>query len=288
MNPLAPILRASADYYNGSPSLTDTEYDALVADLAKRMPSLYDQWRASYIGPKPAFATPHPHKMLSLRGAGWDRFPEFAEWLADMPKAASYLIQPKVDGHAVSITYTAGRLTRVATRGDGAVGKDITGLVLKNKLLPLVIPSPAVEPLHLTGEIFIPLASWNAEDFSHPRNELNSVINGYHSPKRSALQILIHGVPAWPAEKLAQTESEVFDYLSGRVGLPVVKTFTADRRLLVSKFGETLHGYVDHYRKSLPIDGLVVKVAEFKLRHKIGDSAVAPLWAYALKEYQTY
>lgn len=288
MNPLAPILAASADYYNGTPSLTDTEYDNLVAALAKRMPRLYDQWRASYIGPKPAHATPHPFRMTSLTGAGWDRFPEFAEWLANMPKVATFLIQPKIDGHAVAITYTGGRLSRVATRGDGAMGKDITGLVLKNKLLPLVIPAPAQEPLHLTGELFIPLTAWNAADFSHPRNELNSVINGYHSPKRSALKIAIHGVPSWSAEKLAQTEREVFAYLAGRVGLPVVPTFDANRPLLIAKFGETLHGYLEHFRKTLPVDGVVVKVAEFKLRHKIGTSAVAPLWAYALKEYQSY
>lgn len=289
MNPLDNILRACADYYNGTPTISDAEYDAMVEDFAKKMPRLYDQWRASYIGPQPAHATPHPFRMLSLRGNGFDRFAEFAEWLSLMPKKAGvYLVQPKIDGHAVAITYTAGHLTRVATRGDGTMGKDITGLVLKNKLLPAVLPAESPTPLHLTGEIYVPLDEWNSTEFSHPRNELCSVMNGHSSPRRSVLKIMIHGVQGWTGDTFAKSEFEVYAYLGGRLGLPCVPSFELEPRVLVQRFGETLHAYLDHYRKTLPVDGLVVKVNDLALRRRIGESAVAPIWAYALKEYQNY
>jgi NAD-dependent DNA ligase len=288
MNPLDTILQASADYYNGSPTMSDTEYDALVASFAKKLPMFYDQWRASFIGPKPAHATAHPFKMLSLRGNGFDHFAEFAEWLATMPKKEKeFLVQPKIDGHAVAITYTASRLTRVATRGDGASGKDITGLVLKNKILPAKLPG-RVSKLTLSGELYIPLENWNSAEFSHPRNELCSVMNGLSSPRRSVIRALVHGVHLWTGENFARKESEVFAYLAGRLGLPVVQSFTLEPRVLVQRFGETLHAYLDHFRKTLPVDGLVVKIDDFASRRRVGESAVAPLWAYALKEYTQY
>lgn len=287
MNPLDNILRAAADYYNGTPTLTDTEYDALVEDFAKKMPQLFEQWRASYIGPRPAHATPHPFRMLSLRGANWDHFAEFGEWLARMPKKCTYLVQPKIDGHAIAVTYREGRLVRVATRGDGAMGKDITGLVLKSQALPAVIPHR--EEMHLTGELYIPLEAWNSTDFSHPRNELCSVMNGATSPRKSKIAAVIHGVHSWNANKFAQTESEIFAVLAHTDRLPIVPHFELDPRGLVQGFGANLHAYQDHYRKgNAPIDGLVVKVNQLAARHKVGESDVCPLWAYALKEYQTY
>lgn len=286
MNPLDSILRACADYYNGTPTMTDAEYDDLVAGFAKKMPMLYDQWRASYIGPRPAHATPHPFRLLSLRGDNWDHFAEFGEWLARMPKC-NYLVQPKVDGHAIAVTYREGRLTRVATRGDGAMGKDITGLILKSKALPLVISHR--EEMHLTGELYIPLSAWNSTDFSHPRNELCSIMNGATTPRKSAIAAVIHGVHSWNAVKFAQTESKLFAVLASRDRLPLVPFFELEPRLLVQGFGATLHAYQDHFRAgNMPIDGVVVKVNHLAARYKVGESSVAPLWAYALKEYQTY
>ena len=287
MNPLDSILRAAADYYNGTPSLTDTEYDAMVEAFAKKMPRLYDQWRASYIGPRPAHATPHPFRMLSLSGDNWDHFSEFGEWLARMPKQCTYLVQPKIDGHAIAVTYREGRLVRVATRGDGAMGKDITGLVLKTKALPARIPHR--EEIHLSGELYIPLDAWNSTDFSHPRNELCSIMNGATSPRKSKIAAVIHGVHSWSATKYAQTESVVFAFLSHMNSIPIVQAFELAPRVLVQGFGATLHAYQNHFRKgNAPIDGVVVKVNQRAARYKVGESAVAPLWAYALKEYQTY
>lgn len=287
MNPLDNILRAAADYYNGTPTLTDPEYDALVESFAKKWPLLFEQWRASYIGPRPAHATPHPFRMLSLRGDNWDHFAEFGEWLARMPKKCTYLVQPKIDGHAIAVTYRESRLVRVATRGDGTQGKDITGLVLKSKALPAVIPHR--EEIHLTGELYIPLDAWNSIDFSHPRNELCSVMNGSTSPRKSKIAAVIHGVHSWNANKFAQTEAEIFAVLAHRDRLPIVPDFEMEPRLLIQGFGATLRAYQDHFRKgNCPIDGLVVKVNQLDARRKVGESAVAPLWAYALKEYQTY
>lgn len=288
MNPLDKILLASADYYNGTPTMSDAEYDAMVADFAKKMPMIFDQWRASFIGPKPAHATAHPFKMKSLRGNGFDRFAEFAEWLSNMPKTVKeFTVQPKIDGHAVAITYTASRLTRVATRGDGAAGKDITGLILQNNILPAKLPG-ALPTLHLSGEIYVPLDAWNSAEFSHPRNELCSVMNGLTAPRRSVIRAAVHGVHGWNGENFARKETEVFAYFAGRLGLPTVQTFTLEPRVLVQRFGETLYSYLDHFRKSLPVDGLVIKIDDFAARRKVGESAVAPLWAYALKEYTQY
>ena len=85
---LRTLLNHHSDlYYNQDASvISDAEYDALVAEFARKQPRFYDQWRASYIGPLPAHATPHPFRMLSLRGNTFDAFAEFAEWLTNMPK----------------------------------------------------------------------------------------------------------------------------------------------------------------------------------------------------------
>lgn len=286
MNQFEIILAAAADYYNGTPAMSDAEYDALVAEFARKQPRFYDQWRASYIGPLPAHATPHPFRMLSLRGNTFDAFAEFAEWLTNMPKKVQgYTVQPKIDGHAIAITYLEGRLIRVATRGDGTAGKDITGIFHKNSILPATLVAGSPSPLYLSGELYLPLESWNRSEFATPRNELCSILNTHNHPKRSALKVAIHGVHDWKHAHFADRESQIMAYLNGRLNLPTVPAFELAPRVMLQGYGSTLMGYLEHFRKFLPCDGLVVKADSLAARSALGASATAPLWAYALKTY---
>jgi DNA ligase (NAD+) len=293
-NYLPQILEAAAAYYNGTPRMTDQEFDALCERFRAAEPEAFAAWRSSYIGARPAAATPHPFRMLSLAGNDWHHFAEFLEWLDGMPKQRTYILQPKIDGHAVSVTYTHGDLTRVATRGDGKAGKDITGLALKNRIFPARLALHSFNrkglpsELTFTGEIYIPLKNWNSAEYSHPRNELCAAINSADHAQKSTLRGVIHGFPE-PPSYWHSTEEQALNFAEKYFGLPTVRHFVVTELTLRANFGQNLRCYFEHYLGGdAPLDGLVVKLNPLEDQARVGCSATAPRWAYALKEYQNY
>ena len=153
------------------PDISDQEYDALVARLsaidAALGPSL-----AADAGASPADRVgaparrdlrtiPHRVQMLSLQNIteqaeleAFDR--RLAGLLPSDFLPLRYAVEPKIDGLALSIRYVEGRLVEAATRGDGAVGEDVTANVQTIAAIPAALEGigwPAV--LEVRGEVFM-------------------------------------------------------------------------------------------------------------------------------------
>src|SRR6266478_8062681 len=177
-------------YEEAAPTISDREYDRLYAelvDLEKRFPDLVTpDSPTQQVGSKPvqAFAQiSHRVPMLSLDNTYSEA--EVASFYARITRLLPnekipVVIEPKVDGVAVSLLYENGRLRHAATRGDGAVGDDITQNIKTIRSIPERLRSAPPRVFEVRGEVFMDkrgFAKLNEERskaglplFANPRN----------------------------------------------------------------------------------------------------------------------
>ena len=134
-------------YEDAAPTITDQEYDRLyreLVDLEKEFPDLASpESPTQRVGGAPlkAFAqVTHQVPMLSLDNTySEEEVGDFYRRLEKLlpNKSISVVIEPKVDGVAVSLLYENGRLRYAATRGDGTVGDDITQNIRTIRSVPI-------------------------------------------------------------------------------------------------------------------------------------------------------
>ena len=164
------IVRASDLYYNhDAPEISDFEYDAMFDEL-KRLEAEFPQLdspdspthRVGGVASEKFDKVTHPVKMGSLVDVfSEEELEAFVIKTTNALKDAGYSekeilysVEPKIDGLSVSLTYTGGKLTLGATRGDGVVGENVTENILTIAGIPHELP----EPLDLTvrGEVYMP------------------------------------------------------------------------------------------------------------------------------------
>lgn len=134
------LQRAADMYYQGTPIISDAEFDALA-----------ERYSYSDVGHRITDGIPHLYKMYSLQKY-------FS--LDDAPALDNYVCTPKLDGAAVSLLYVNGELALALTRGDGNIGRDIT-----DKLATLVPTSINIlGTVQITGEVVCPSRVPNARN----------------------------------------------------------------------------------------------------------------------------
>jgi DNA ligase (NAD+) len=298
------IEEANERYYQeAAPTLTDQEYDALyreLADLEEKHPELRTadsptQW----VGGKPLeeFAqVTHRTPMLSLDNTYSEE--EVGEWFRRLEKhlpgeEIELVIEPKVDGVAISLLYENGRLQYAATRGDGRTGDDVTQNVLTIRGIPRELKGahvPAV--LEVRGEVYMTRegfkklneerAAAGLPEFANPRNSAAGSLKQLDSAlvRKRPLGLILHGMGAVEGGEPLASYSEGLELLD-RLGLPRGKTQQA--RTLEEILAGIRH--IDETRHSLPYetDGAVVKVNSLAQREWAGFTSKAPRWAIAYK-----
>ena len=295
-----------AYYVRNAPLVSDAEYDELMARLARleaEHPGLQtpDSPTQTVGGTFSTEFTPvdHLEPMLSLDNAfnldelaGWDE-----RVRRDAGAGYHYLCELKVDGLAVNLLYTDGRLTRAATRGDGRTGEDVTLNVASIRGVPARLSGPDVPALvEVRGEVFFPVeafADLNATllaagrpPFANPRNAASGSLR-QKDPKVTAsrpLALVVHGlgrVQGLPDGVEITRQSHAYD-LARSWGLPV-----SDRYRVVEELGgvaDFIAYYGEHrHDVSHEIDGVVVKVDEVAVQRRLGATSRAPRWAIAYK-----
>ncbi|MDT7933073.1 MAG: NAD-dependent DNA ligase LigA [Sphingomonadaceae bacterium] len=300
--------------YHGEdrPEISDAEYDALVRrnrELEAAFPKL-----ARLDSPSKRVGAPaaggfskvaHAAPMLSLDNAFTDEEArEFIErvrrYLALPPDAEIALtVEPKIDGVSANLTYVEGRLIRGATRGDGAVGEDITPNLLTIADIPRRL-SPdwsdqargSGDRIEVRGEVYMTRADFqrlNAELAARGERTLANPRNGAAGSLRQLdpavtasrpLRFLAHGWAAASAP-FATTQTEAMHRLAD-AGFRI-----SDRLKRVTSVGEALaeHEATERARPDLPfeIDGVVYKVDRLDWQERLGTQARSPRWAIAHK-----
>ncbi|MEP7047316.1 MAG: NAD-dependent DNA ligase LigA [Ilumatobacteraceae bacterium] len=303
-------LREQIAYHNeryhtlDSPEISDIDYDLLVRELMKletEHPELAsDQSPTSKVGGAPLSATfaPVVHRvpMTSLDNAMEES--ELRQWgervargLAGTP--ATFVCELKIDGLAMSLRYERGKFVQAATRGDGRVGEDVTANVATIGALPKQLPRGAPEVVEVRGEVYMPLASFEALNaraaaagqplFANPRNAGAGSLR-QKDPRVTASRELsfwcyqlgeVTGGPEFASHH------ETLEFL-GQLGFPVnPEVRVVDDLAGVYEFA----GHWRDHRHDLPyeIDGAVAKVDLLAQRQLLGFTSRAPRWAIAFK-----
>ncbi|MGH6629985.1 MAG: NAD-dependent DNA ligase LigA, partial [Burkholderiales bacterium] len=208
----------------------------------------------------------------------------------------AYVVEPKIDGLAVSVTYERGRLVRVATRGNGEEGDDITANALTIRSLPRELqetkkhPAPAV--VEVRGEIYLTLAEFqriNAEReeageplYANPRNLASGTIKQLDSKEvaRRKLEIVLYGFGY--CEPPAADSQRHCHELVRAWGLPTVERYWSvtgidEAWAAVRELDQLRHAF------AYGTDGAVVKLDPFAQQREAGSTSKAPRWAIAYK-----
>ncbi len=296
-------------YVLDSPEIDDAAYDALYRELQEieaAHPGLVTPDSPTQrVGSAPLEKfeqVRHLEPMLSLANArnedellAWDqRNRRFLEGRGLGEARVTYVVEPKIDGLAISLTYRDGLFATGATRGNGEVGEDVTANLRTIGSLPLRLrgdgpPPPVVE---VRGEVYLPLAAFarlnearlaeGLPAFVNPRNSAAGSIRQL-DPKLAAsrpLDVWCYAVGYSEGLDLPDHHSALewlraqgFRVNPGIVTVPDIEGVAAACRRWEERRGE-----LDY-----DIDGAVVKVDQYELQAALGSVAHDPRWAIAFK-----
>ena len=246
----ASLRRAAIAYYNGSPIMSDAEFDRL-AELVN-----YEDVGASSNDNR----YPHAFQMFSLQKV-------FSNEISTKDPFNSYkdtvIVSPKLDGAAVSLLYVGQKLHRALTRGDGKKGLDITrqmetivptdlsfeGITVEKLLMP--------EYFQVTGEVVAPKTIKNARNYAAGALNLKDI----EEFKERDLHFIAYGMS--PSQMNEWTDD-----------LKLLKTYGFDT-------------VVDSDWSEYPDDGVVFRINDNTEFEKRGFTSHHPRGAYALKQIQT-
>ena len=282
-----------------APEISDFEFDKLVdhlADLERAHPDLAGPDLGIGDDQSEGFQqADHRAPMLSLDNT-YDEsdFRAFGERLykALGGQGLEFIVEPKVDGVAVSLTYERGRFVRAVTRGNGARGDDVTANVSLIREIPRTL-TDAPDLLEVRGEIYMELAEFqrlNAEReaagealYANPRNLAAGTVkllDGEEARKRR-LSIVCYGLGACePASAFATLKD--FKHRLAAWGFPIRDDLDVQRG--VEAAWQAIQ-QLDVLRRSLPFptDGAVVKVNRLEDQRRAGSTSKFPHWAVAFK-----
>ena len=306
----AASLRKALQHHNhryyvlDDPEISDAEFDRLFSELVAlerdfpelRVPDSPTQ-RVGAPGAEGFGPVVHGQAMLSLANVF------SASELADFDKRVRerldceevvYVAEPKLDGLAISLRYEEGLLVQAATRGDGAVGEDVTANVRTIRACPLRLTATVVpQSIEVRGEVYLPKAGFlalnkrqveaGARPFANPRNAAAGSLRQL-DPRITAtrpLSLFCYGIGALRGATTPESQEALLDFLA-KLGLPV----NGDRGVV--------HGYegcLAYYenmkarRALLPyeIDGVVYKVNSLAQQRVLGELSRSPRWAVAHK-----
>jgi DNA ligase (NAD+) len=289
-------------YLEANPSISDKDYDRLyrqLRDLEAAHPELITRdsptQRVSEM-PLPGFETvAHRTPMLSLDNTYSEQevsdFFRRLERLLPSTKITA-VIEPKVDGVAISVFYQNGELLYAATRGNGTMGDEVTQNVRTIRSVPLRLPNGAGRAVEIRGEIYLGkddfkrlnLAREQAGEatFVNPRNAAAGSLKQLDSRlvAERRLSALFYGF-GLTEDLLVATQQEALGLLRAW-GVP-----THRRVWTAESVGEVIAAIKElgTLRNGFPfeMDGAVVKVDRFDLREQVGFTSKAPRWAIAFK-----
>jgi DNA ligase (NAD+) len=294
-------------YVLDNPSIPDADYDQLFQQL-KQIEQQYPELVTADSPTQRVGAAPlskfgqisHQVAMLSLDNAfDADDFAAFYKRMADRIDASrdfEFCAEPKLDGLAVSIRYEQGLLVQAATRGDGFTGEDITANVKTIRAVPLKLFGEVPAVLEVRGEVFMPLAGFEAMNnkarasgdkvFANPRNAAAGSLRQLDPKIADSRPLMFYAYAVGALED----PTELLDSKSHHARLQQLKSWGLPvcpeiRHVTGLQAALDYQQSILAKRAALPyeIDGVVLKVDDLAQQQALGFVARAPRWAIAFK-----
>jgi DNA ligase (NAD+) len=299
------LAEANTAYHTeDAPAITDAEYDSLKSRNAaiearfphlKRADSPSDQVGAA---PSEAFAkVTHAVRMLSLANAFEDEdITEFDTRIRRYLGLAgdaklTYTAEPKIDGLSLSLRYESGKLVQAATRGDGAVGENVTANARTIDDIPVTLKG-APDVLEIRGEVYMSHADFESlntrqaekgdKQFANPRNAAAGSLRQLDSSITRSRPLRFFAY-AWGevSKPLADTQMGAINRLSdlGFQTNPLTALCDGPAEMLAQ------YAKIEQLRAELgyDIDGVVYKLDDLALQARLGFRSTTPRWAIAHK-----
>ena len=287
-------------YIKSSPVITDQQYDELRRELEK-LESLYPELRhkksvTQTVGTKVAkgFAKiKHTYPMLSLSNAFSKE--DILDFLIrikkiinlDLDEKLELHCEPKIDGVSFSAHFKDGKLNFAVTRGDGAIGEDITDNIRVIEDFPTQIDYN--EEFEVRGEVYMSKSDFialneennknNKAIFANPRNAASGSLRQLDSQITKSRRLSYF---VWGGKILnINNQKEMMKKFSS-LGFTVNDNIVVldDLESIISYYDEM---YIKRATLDYDIDGLVYKVNSFELQARMGNISRAPRWAIAHK-----
>jgi DNA ligase (NAD+) len=289
-------------YVEATPVISDKEFDMLLRelqDIEAQFPDLLtDDSPTQRVGGAPIEGftqIKHSVPMMSLDNTYSEE--ELTAFFARLQKGLGRekidcVVEPKVDGVAITIRYENGVLKHGATRGDGQTGDDVTNNLKTIQRLPLRLPKDGPQTFEVRGEVFMPKAVFtklNKEReeageqlFANPRNTTTGALKQLDSKitAKRQLDIVFYGLADATGIDV-QSQANMYallDHTGLRKADLIWRADSAEGLLTAIR-------ELDEKRRSLPYetDGAVIKVNAFADQRELGVTSKAPRWAIAYK-----
>lgn len=287
-------------YYNqDTPEISDYEYDNLMKELIKLEEENPSLKRAdsptNRVGGKPLDKFEqivHKIPMLSLSNAYSSQdLKDFDKRVRDMVSGeVEYVVEFKIDGLSVGLTYNDEVFEKGATRGDGVIGEDISQNLMTIKSIPLKIDED--NEIVVRGEVYISKENFKKVNeqqeeaglqlFANPRNLAAGSLRQL-DPKLTAkrpLDIFIFNLEHGQNLEF-KSHSESLEFLK-KLGFKVSPNYKVCNKI------DDVIDYIEYWTENrgnldFEIDGMVIKVNNLAQRESMGYTAKSPRWAIAYK-----
>lgn len=288
-------------YLDAKPEISDRDFDRLLEELkaleAQHPELVTHDSPTQRVGGKPieGFVTVrHSEPMLSIDNSySAEDLREFDKRIRKLLGGDSpvYVVEPKIDGVAMSLTYLNGAFTVGATRGDGEQGDDVTHNIRTINDVPLKLPET---PSHFEarGEVYMTRADFAA-------NNRRRIAEG-DEPAANPRNFAAGSLKLLDPKESRKRRLRFFAYALGHCEGVTVKTHLESLGLL-KRYGFTVSPHIESFdsidavieychgwatkRHDLPYetDGMVIKVNDFAQRKRLGTTSKSPRWVIAFK-----
>lgn len=294
------LRRYEFEYYAlESPTISDYEYDVLL----KRLIFLENQYPhlktddspsnkvGGYVSEK-FEKVKHDYPMLSL-GNAFDEN-DLIKFDSDIKKATNsdfieYVVEPKIDGLSISLKYKNKKFVQAVTRGDGVTGEDVTENVKTIKGIPLQIDFD--QDVEIRGEVYLTKENFKkinedknlVKKFANARNAASGSLRNLDSKITASRNLsgLFYYVPNALQDYHINSQFEVIEWLKkNKIPTSIeIKKYENIKQVIERVKEITLKR--DDFK--FDIDGIVIKVNQFKYYDEIGYTSKFPKWAIAYK-----
>ncbi len=289
-------------YVLANPTISDYDFDMLLNELI----ALEQQFPELTLPDSPTqrvggditkeFQTvKHRYPMLSLSNSY--NIEEVKEFISRIKKTieedVEFVCELKFDGISISLTYENGLFVKAVTRGDGTQGDDVTANVKTIRTIPLRLKGDYPDFFEMRGEIIMPHSSFNA--INTERDDLG--LQPFANPRNAAAGT----IKLQDSKEVAKRKLDQYCYFMMMDDDKMIFKNHYESLMAAKQWGfnvsnfmarcnnvediEDFINYWDKQRKELPfdIDGIVIKVNDFRQREILGFTSKSPRWAIAYK-----
>ena len=289
-------------YILAQPTISDYDFDMLLNELI----SLEQQYPEFITADSPTqrvggditkeFQTvKHRYPMLSLSNSY--NIEEVKDFITRIKKTieedVEFVCELKFDGISISLTYENGIFVKAVTRGDGTQGDDVTTNVKTIRTIPLKLKGDYPDFFEMRGEIIMPHSSFNAinaeredlgqQPFANPRNAAAGTIK-----LQDSKEVAKRKLDQYCYFMMMDDDKMIFKNHYESLMAARQWGFNVSNFMALCKNVDDIEDFINYWdekRKELPfdIDGIVIKVNDFKQREILGFTAKSPRWAIAYK-----